>query len=216
MSRKRTGAVDYRPNPEAPGTSCWFARYTRGDRVRTAWEPLDPSIGEHDVEGARKCAAEYAATAKASTKDGKGESVEKYAGRWLKARPPKTAKDNGSHLTHHILPVIGQTSILALTSKHGDELVAALDAKIAAGTMSDKSARNVWGTLRGYFHRPRVTRRGCNRDGARRARERPRCDHAPAAAERRAAAGRAPDAGAPGCRTARIRRRDFAGASRPG
>jgi integrase len=45
------------------------------------------------------------------------------------------------------LPVIGHQSVLSLTSSHGDTLVAALDAKIAAGAMSDKTARNVWGTV---------------------------------------------------------------------
>lgn len=148
MSRKNTGTIDWRPNAEAPGTFCWHARYTRGDRTRTRWEPLDPSITREDVEGARRCAESFASTAKASTKDGTGESVESYSKRWLAKRPKKTAKDNGSHLTHHILPVFGSVSILALTSRHGDELVAALDAKIAAGKMSDKSARNVWGTAK--------------------------------------------------------------------
>lgn len=31
-----------------------------------------------------------------------------------------------------------------VTHAHGDKLVAYLDAKIADGTMSDKSARNIW------------------------------------------------------------------------
>jgi hypothetical protein len=60
------------------------------------------------------------------------------------------------------------------------------------------------------------TRRGGNRGGVRRARGRPRCDRAPAADEGQAAAGRSPGAGPLGCRSARIRRRDLAGASRPG
>jgi integrase len=148
MSRTASGTVDYRPNPDQPGTKCWCARFTRADKTRTPWYPLDPSIPETDRDGAMKCAAEQAPTARATTRDGKGESVEAYAKRWLGKRTAKTAKDNASHLTHHVLPVIGNVSILGLTSKHGDELVADLDRKIAAGTLSDKSARNVWGTAR--------------------------------------------------------------------
>jgi len=148
MSRKSTGTIDYRSNPDAPGTRCWCARYTRADRTRTPWQPLDPSIPESDREGAEACAATYAPIARATTKNGNGESVEAYSIRWLRQRSKKTAKDNGSHLTHHVLPVIGPVSILALSPAHGDELVAALDRKIAGGTLSDKSARNVWGTVR--------------------------------------------------------------------
>ncbi len=84
----------------------------------------------------------------ASTKDGTGETVESFSKRWLAKRPAKTPKDNVSHLTHHILPIFGPVSILALASAHGDQLVAALDAKVAAGTMSDKHARNIWGTAK--------------------------------------------------------------------
>jgi integrase len=115
---------------------------------RTPWQPLDPGIAASDRAGAEACAAEYAPTAKATTKDGKGESVTNYSTRWLATRTKKAAKDNASHLTHHVLPVIGPVSILKLTSKHGDALVGALDAKIVAGTMSAKTARNVWGTIR--------------------------------------------------------------------
>jgi hypothetical protein len=108
---------------------------------------LDPGIAESDEAGARRFAARLAGTAKTTTASGKGETVADYASRWLAQRPAKTARDNVSHLKTHVLPVIGHQSILSLTSSHGDDLVAALDAKIAAGTMSDKRARNVWGTV---------------------------------------------------------------------
>ena len=75
MSRKATGTVDYRQNPDAPGTRCWCARYTTADKKRTPWQPLDPSIPEDDRAAAEACAATIAPTARATTRDGKGESV---------------------------------------------------------------------------------------------------------------------------------------------
>jgi hypothetical protein len=78
----------------------------------------------------------------------RSETVSKFSKRWLEARPAKTRRDNSSHLETHVLPIIGRRSILALSPAHGDELVAALDRKIADGKMSDKTARNVWETVK--------------------------------------------------------------------
>lgn len=148
MSRPSTGTVKWRPNPKRPGTSCWQARYSRSDKSRTPWHVLDEAITQDDEAGARAFAAEFASLAKATTKDGTGESVSAYSIRWLTARPARTRKDNRSHLDTHILPEIGNVAILSLTAAHGDRLVGALDRKIADGTMSDKTARNVWGTVK--------------------------------------------------------------------
>lgn len=147
MPRPSTGTVDWRWSAELQ-RDCWHGRWTRADGSRTPWHALDPLIEESDVDGARECAARFAPAAKATTKDGKGELVSAYAGRWLASRAPKTRTDNKSHLDHHILPIIGHRSILALTSADGDALVGALDKKIVDGTMSEKSARNVWGTAK--------------------------------------------------------------------
>jgi len=148
MSRPSTGTVKWRPNPKRPGTSCWQARYSRSDKSHTPWYVLDENIAEHDEAGARAFAAEFASLAKATTKDGTGESVSAYSIRWLAQRPAKARKDNRSHLDTHVLPEIGNVAILSLTAAHGDRLVGALDRKIADGTMSDKTARNVWGTVK--------------------------------------------------------------------
>lgn len=145
MSRPRTGTVEWRRNVKT-GDPGWHARWTRADGTRTNWTALDPAIPEGDRAAALACAASFAPLARATTRDGTGETVAAYANRWLAARRARTAKDNASHLTHHILPVLGDRSILRLTSSDGDELVASLDKKIAAGLLSDKTARNVWGT----------------------------------------------------------------------
>ena len=127
---------------------CWRARWTRGDGTRTPWHDLDTSLLQSDEGGARRCAASFAGVAKATTKDGTGESLTSFSARWLATREPRRAKDNRSHLTHHILPLLGRISVQRIEHAHGDELVAYLDGKIADGTMSDKSARNIWATAR--------------------------------------------------------------------
>jgi integrase len=147
MARRSTGTVDWRWSAELQ-RHCWHGRWTRGDGSRTPWHALDPEILETDEAAAHECAARFAPIAKATTKDGKGELVASYATRWLASRAPKTRTANASHLTHHVLDVIGHRAILALTSADGDALVAELDAKIKAGTMSAKTARNVWGTAK--------------------------------------------------------------------
>ena len=48
MSRANTGRVEWRRNVRMPGTSCWHVRYTRGDKSKTGWIPIDPSIPETD------------------------------------------------------------------------------------------------------------------------------------------------------------------------
>jgi len=148
MSRPSRGTIKWLRNIADPGKYCWHARWTRSDRTRTKWHALDPDIPEDDEDGARRAAASLAPVAKATTKDGVGETVAKFAGRWLAQRPAKTRRDNASHLETHVLPIIGHRSILTLSAAHGDDLVAALDRKIAEGTMGDKTARNVWGTVK--------------------------------------------------------------------
>ena len=92
MSRKSTGTVDWRRNVASKeGQFCWHGRWTRADGTRANWVALDPSIPEHDEEGAKRFAATYAGHAKATTKDGKGETVEAYSKRWLDNREGKVA-----------------------------------------------------------------------------------------------------------------------------
>ena len=174
MSRKSTGTVDWRWSPTLQ-RNCWHGRWTRGDGSRTNWLALDPDIPEHDEEGARKAASSFASTAKATTRDGAGETLSAYSKRWLASRPARTAKDNASHLKHHIEPTIGPVPVIRLTAAHGDELVAYLDKGIAEGSMSDKTARNVWERSVASSAMPltRSRTRGCG--ASRRTRSRTSC-----------------------------------------
>jgi integrase len=145
--RKSTGTVRWRNGAEGLR---FYARYTLSDgKSKSPWTPLDPNIQQHDMEGAYRYAAQFVGTAKALKKGGEGESVAAYSLRWLAQRDSETERrDCASHLKTHILDVIGNVSVLALTSAHGDEMVAYLDRAMALGTMSDKTARNVWATCK--------------------------------------------------------------------
>lgn len=147
MAKQRTGTV-------RAHNGRWEAKYTLASGKRGPWTPLPGDIPPEDTPenraAAQACAARFAPAVYASSQ-GEGaptETVAGYASRWLAQRAPRTRRDNESHLTHHVLPILGPVPMAGLSSAHGDELVASLDAKIAAGKMSDKTARNVWGTVR--------------------------------------------------------------------
>ena len=151
MGRASTGTV--RPVKDRDSiVIAWEAKFTRADGSRTPWLPLDPKLAT-DEASAKREAASMAPLIKARSENaGAGETIGQFATRWLATRKPKTARDNGSHLKHHILPSLGE-SVLIVDLKHddGDRLVAYLDAKIADGSMSAKTASNVWGTARTMF-----------------------------------------------------------------
>jgi len=94
-----------------------------------------------------KCSARAVATANGT------ETVASYAERWLKAREGRIAstESNRGHLDRHILPVIGPHAMTAVTAKEIEDLVAALDVKVAAGELNAKTARNIWGTCSKMF-----------------------------------------------------------------
>ena len=148
--RPASGQVDWRRNPKT-GFFCWFGRFTINGK-RTPFRPLPGCTLREDQReeakgyAAKGYAAHLAGTAPKSTR----ETVSEYVTRWLKSRT-RARTDNKSHLETHVLPLIGRVAMTAVTSEHGDKIVAALDAKIAAKTMSDKTARNVWGTARRLF-----------------------------------------------------------------
>ncbi|MGO9836228.1 MAG: tyrosine-type recombinase/integrase, partial [Polyangiaceae bacterium] len=150
MSRKAIGTVDWRANPDRPGTFCWCARFTRADGTKTPWQPLDPRIHEGDRAGADACAAQLAPTARATTKDGKGETVAKYSERWLAERKTRvvSVKDDDARLRDHVLPLVGDASVLRLTRDDCERVRDALDDKVAAGAIGWKTARHAWQIFR--------------------------------------------------------------------
>ncbi len=159
MGRKATGTVRVLLGED--NKPAWHARWTRADGTRNKkWRPLPGRIPverccyvtepacSHRTE-AKACAARMAPRIlTASANGGAGDTVEDYADQWLKTRPTRAQRDGQSHLEHHVLPTLRDLRMRDVTSAHGDTIVAALDSKIAAGTLSDKSARNIWGTAR--------------------------------------------------------------------
>jgi integrase len=79
----------------------------------------------------------------------KGETVAKYAERWLKSRETKvnSIRDDRSRLRDHVLPVVGVLDVATFGRDDVENVRDALDAKIATGALSWKTARNVWGTF---------------------------------------------------------------------
>lgn len=146
MSRKSTGTVAWRPNPDRPGTSCWHARYTRGDGTRTPWRALDPNIPEDDRARAEACALQFVGDAKALTKDGKGETVAHYAKRWLDDREGRvhSLDTDRSRMRDHVLTVLGSFSVLTFTRDDVERLRDDLDGKIVSGALAWKTAASAW------------------------------------------------------------------------
>lgn len=79
---------------------------------------------------------------------GSSLSAEDWFDAWMKARVARgltSTKDNRSHYEHHIKPALPK-HVRDWTAEDVRALVRALDAKVQAGELSWKAARNVWGT----------------------------------------------------------------------
>jgi integrase len=117
------------------------------------WIPLDPALGPDDVEGARRLAAQVSLNAAHFVAAHVKETVSEYAKRWLASREGRVRSngDSRSHLDTHILPVLGPLDMQAVGRVEVEGFVAKLDAKVQAGTMSAKTAKNLWGTCSKMF-----------------------------------------------------------------
>jgi integrase len=151
--RRPTGTIKWRHNPIARRMQ-WYARVTLKSGSRP-WVELDPSIPEHDEEGARRCALDVSLEARHSgvVPTHVKETVAEYAKRWLESRDPSVPsnEDNRSHLNTHVIPIIGQLDMRTIGRQQIEALVSKLDAKVTAGKMSPKTAKNVWGTCSKMF-----------------------------------------------------------------
>ena len=150
MARPSTGTVQWTG-------ARWRARITLEDGSRP-WVDLPESIGEHDVEKARAKAREFAAYAREHgyRRTPKGplvgdtETVREYAERWLEERERRglrAVSSDRQRMRTHIVPLVGDLPIRAITAKDCRTLVAALDAKVRAGELAWRTAQRVWGVL---------------------------------------------------------------------
>jgi len=106
-------------------------------------------------------AAELAATAKTTTTPETvivaarpGETLATWSDRWLAWREERgleSVRDDRSRLRTHVLPLLGQLQVRAITSGHLEDVRDALDAKVRAGHLSWKTAQNVWALVHAAF-----------------------------------------------------------------
>jgi len=84
----------------------------------------------------------------------KAATFEGWCGKWLderRARNLASVDDDESRLRVHVWPVLGALPVAQVTTADLERLVGVLDAKIHAGKMSWKTARNVWGAVTKAF-----------------------------------------------------------------
>jgi integrase len=124
----------------------WHARFSRGPGLkRTKYIPIGAHILEHDREGAIADAARWAPKARTVPR-GPSETVEQYAKRWLAEREKRVVsiKDDTARLRDHVLPLLGPELVRTFGRDEVESVRDELDAKVASGELSWKTARNVW------------------------------------------------------------------------
>lgn len=159
MARRATGTVRVLRNDE--GVLQWHAKWTRADRSRTPWMPIDPSIPLDDEPAARACAARLAPKIRAASENGgAGETVQQYAKRWLEGRSKRCVSEDRTRLAH-AFRTIGHLPAATCTRDDMKRLVLALDADVQRGhtltaegkrrPFSWKTATCVFGTVQALF-----------------------------------------------------------------
>ena len=101
---------------------------------------------------------------------GEASDADAWVSEWLASKVAKgqtSTRDNGAHWKLHIRDAVAGRHVRDWTSEDLRELVARLDEKIAAGTMSPKTAQNVWGTatrMCGAAYKSKVAALRCRQD----------------------------------------------------
>lgn len=155
MARLPTGSIEQRGDRLAlrmPGTRAriWLDKGTTRDEAQA----ILANVVAHLSRGGT--------TPKIVGKLGRGESVAKYAERWIADRVTRkmnSAPDDLSRLKNHVLPHLKGKAMLDVTRDDLEVVVQALDAKILAGTMSPKTAMNVWSCVTSMFSDATKTKR---------------------------------------------------------
>ncbi len=138
----------------AKGSPVWrhealWVRVTLKDGSRP-FIALDPTIPREDEARARACAAEVSDAARRSgAVSAKTALMATWFSDWIGARRSRghtSVREDDSHYRVHIKVVIGDKPIRDWTADDLRALSRNLDAKVASGAMSSKTATNVWGT----------------------------------------------------------------------
>jgi integrase len=143
--RPATGSLQWTKDKD--GRWRWHARISLTDRSRPL-VPLDPNILHEDTAGAAECAAKTSAYFRENgmAPDSTKETVAEYAAGWLVDREGRvnSIRDDRGRMNHHVLPVLGPLDVTRFGRDDVERLRDALDAKIADGTLSWKTAANCW------------------------------------------------------------------------
>jgi integrase len=129
--------------------SCWFCGFVGavtcppGLDIGYWWCPECEAKG---LLGAIEAAQSRMA---APVPPGSGKSVTIYAKRWIASREGRltSVRDDRSRLRDHVLPLVGNLDVATFTRDDVERVVESLDAKIVAGSLNWKTARNVWATF---------------------------------------------------------------------
>jgi len=130
-------------------------RFAEGTR---RWVQLPKGLS-HKEALAR--AAELAAAARTTTAPETviaaarpSETLGAWSERWLEWREHKgieSVRDDRSRLRTHVLPVLGQLQVRAITGGQLEDVRDRLDAKVRGGEISWKTAQNVWAIVHAAF-----------------------------------------------------------------
>jgi integrase len=139
---KAPGSVEWRGG-------CWYARLRlpTGERKRV---PM-PGIGRDDGARAKSIAASMQASVLRGLELG---TVGDYAARWLAYREGlaiSSAGNNRMNLENHFLPEHRHLPITEVTESTLRAFVKHLDARVTAGEIAWKTARNIWGDIAKMF-----------------------------------------------------------------
>jgi integrase len=171
MPRPATGTVEWRDgkNGEAGG---WWARVTCPDgsrpwirltrpypntpqgqaRAREAAHGLSERIRERGLVAVPQ--VRPGARAARLRSGAQGETLEAWSKRWIayrKERGYSSVPEDEGRLRVHVHPEHGVNVMAAIGSAELVELVAQLDAKVRAGDLNWKTARNVWANVTRMF-----------------------------------------------------------------
>lgn len=177
MGRKATGSVVERGGVRYAVVSVPTGKLdAKGKPIRKReWVKLDPDKVKTDAKATRvaavvseglrsgKLVREKRAWRRESEPEPEGppplpppaaETLRAWSERWVdarKARSITSAKDDLSRLRTHVWPLLGELPMATITADDIERLVQYLDGRIHAGTLSWKTARNVWGVVTRMF-----------------------------------------------------------------
>jgi integrase len=137
-----------------PELQVWIARILQQSGGR---KPVPmPGITEHEVERAHAKARQVAEVAISGgyVPEEALETVNEWFKAWTKAREAKglvTVRNDRGRYGKWVSPVIGTKPMAHITRRDVEEVVQALDLAVRAGSVSWKTATNVWGVVTKMF-----------------------------------------------------------------